>query len=210
MNEFFTLLVAAAVLSFIPLVKNPFTIIETFFHEFSHGLAAVVTLGKIHSIKLRFNGSGTCSTSGGWRHFVLISGYAGASIFGFLIYYIGMKVQQNQAEQFLYSMMIFFIFVTLMWVRNPTTLICMFLIGTIFYFPLRHELYQYTSLYLKFIGIYVCLSAVRAPLDLIDGKSEGDGAELFKITLLPEAVWIIAWVGFGAYCLYNIYLMSAI
>lgn len=209
MHEFFILLLTAGVLSFIPMVKTPLTIIETFFHEFSHGLAALVTFGKINNIKINLDGSGVCSTRGGLRHLILISGYAGASAFGFLIYYIGMLVEADQAQTFLYSMLIAFIFITLMWVRNITTLICMFMIISIFYFPLEHNLHQYTSMYLKFIGIYVCLSSVRAPLDLIDGKDEGDGAELFKITLLPEGVWILAWFSFGCYCLYNIYLLGA-
>lgn len=209
MNEFFILLISAAVLSFVPMVKTPLTIIETFFHELSHGLAAIITFGKIHNIKLNIDGSGVCTTSGGSRHIILLAGYAGASAFGFLIYYIGMLVEAEQAEQFLYGVMIMFIFVTLMWVRSIKTIFCIFMIATFFYFPLKHELYEYTSLYLKFIGIYVCFSAIRSPLDLIDGKSEGDGAELFKITLLPEAFWILCWVTFASYCLYNIYLLGA-
>lgn len=208
MYEFFILLSAAAVISFIPYIRHPFRTIETFFHELSHGLAAILTFGKIHRIKLNFDGSGECSTIGGSRHIILLSGYAGASAFGFLIYYIGTQIQLNQAETFLYSMLILFIFTTLMWVRNISTLICMLFIGILFYLPLKHELYEYTSIYLKFIGIYVCLSAVRAPLDLIDGLDVGDGAELFKITLLPEGIWIILWFAFGIYCLYNIYLIS--
>ena len=208
MHEFIILLISAAVLSFIPMIKTPLTIIETFFHEFSHGLAAIITLGKIDKIKLNIDGSGVCSTIGGWRHLILISGYAGASSFGFLIYYIGTLVQENQAEQLLYGILVMFIFVTLMWIRNITSLLCMFMIASIFYFPLKHELYEYTSLYLKFIGIYVCISAIRAPLDLIDGQDIGDGAELFKITLLPEAFWILVWVGYSAFCLYNIYLLG--
>lgn len=208
MNEFWGIFIVAGIISFIPIIKRPLTIIETFFHEFSHGLAAIITFGKIHNIRINIDGSGVCSTSGGLRLLILISGYAGASIFGFLIYYIGTQVQLNQAETFLYSMLIFFIFVTLMWVRNLSTLMCMVMIATIFYFPLKHELYQYTSLYLKFIGIYICISALKAPLDLIDGQSVGDGAELFKITLLPEFIWIISWVAFAGFCLYNIYLLS--
>lgn len=208
MSEFFILLLTAGVLSFIPIVKTPLTIIETFFHEFSHGLAALITFGKIKNIKININGSGLCTTQGGSRHLILLSGYAGASSFGFLIYYVGMLVKDDQAETFLYSMLIAFIFITLMWVRNITTLLCIIMIASVFYFPLKHELYEYTSIYLKFIGIYVCLSAVRAPLDLIDGLDEGDGAELFKITLLPEGVWILAWFIFGCYCLYNIYLLG--
>jgi hypothetical protein len=208
MYEFIILLSIAAVLSFIPVIRTPLTIIETFFHELSHGIAAIITFGKIKKIELETNGAGLCYTIGGWRHIVLLAGYLGASAFGFLIYYIGYNIQSHQAEPFLFGMLVMFIFVILMWVRNIKTLLCMIMIITIFYFPLKHELYEYTSMYLKFIGIYVCLSAVRAPLDLIDGQDIGDGAELYKITFLPEGIWIALWVAFGGYCLYNIYLLS--
>ncbi|HAG52651.1 MAG TPA: hypothetical protein DCL21_02580 [Alphaproteobacteria bacterium] len=208
MIEFLTLVAVAIALTFVPVINTPLKIIETFFHEFSHGLAAIVTFGKIHDIKINIDGSGVCTTSGGSRHLILVSGYLGAACFGYLIYYIAVQLQTNQAETFLYSMLIMFIFVILMWVRSITTLLCMLMIITIFYFPLKHELYQYTSLYLKFIGIYVCLSAIKSPLNLIDGKDIGDGADLFKITLIPEGVWIIGWVSFAAYCLYNIYLLN--
>lgn len=208
MSQFFTLLAVALVISFIPYINRPFKMIETFFHELSHGLAAVLTFGKIHDIKIKLDGSGLCTTSGGLRHLILISGYAGASSFGFLIYYIGTKIQTDQAEVFLYSMLIFFIFVTLMWVRNISTLFLMVVLGLIFYFPLKHEMFEYTSMYLKFLGIFICLNAIKSPLYLIDGQDIGDGAELFKITLLPEGVWIVAWFSYGIYLMYQIYLLS--
>jgi hypothetical protein len=208
MTQFFILLALAIVISFIPVINRPFKMIETFFHELSHGLAAVITFGKIHDIKIRLDGSGFCTTSGGWRHLILLAGYAGASSFGFLIYYIGTQIETNQAEVFLYSMMIFFIFVTLMWVRNLSTLFLMVILGLLFYFPLKHELFEYTSMYLKFLGIFICLNSIKSPLYLIDGQDIGDGAELFKITLLPEGVWIVLWFSYGLYLMYNIYLLS--
>jgi hypothetical protein len=210
MPEFFILLLLAIALSYISIINKPFTIIETFFHEFSHGLASVITFGKIKKIVLNIDGSGVCHTQGGWSHLILVSGYLGAAAFGLFIYCVGTLVQNNieQAQTFLYSIIIAFIFITLMWVRDLKTLMCMFMIGSIFYFPLNHQLYQYTAIFLKFIGIYVCLSAIKAPLYLIDGKSVGDGADLFKITLIPEFVWIGLWVAFASYCMYIIYLIS--
>lgn len=208
MQEFIILTTLALIVSFIPYIRAPFRTIETYFHELSHGLMAVFTFGKIHRIQLNFDGSGHCTTSGGFRIFVLLAGYTGASISGLLIYYIGTQIKVNEAESFLYAVLVLLIFSTLMWVRHIPTLICMILMGCLFYLPLKHELYEYTSIYLKFIGIYVCLSAVRSPLDLIDGQDIGDGAELFKCTLLPEGVWILAWVAFGSYCMYNIYYLS--
>lgn len=206
--EFYILLISAAVLSMIPIIKKPFLMVETFLHEMSHGLSTVILFGKIHRIHLRFDGSGDCYTSGGIRPITLFSGYTGASFFGLGLFYLGSILHTQHAEPILYSVMIFIIFASLMWARDIQTFICMYAIGSLFYFPLKHELFLYTSFYLKFIGMYVTLSAFRAPLDLIDGKSVGDGAELFKYTLLPEGVWILVWVLFGAFCIFEIYSIS--
>lgn len=208
MQEFYTLLIAAIIISKIPTLNIPFKTIETFFHEMSHALITFLTFGKIHRIHIQSDGTGYCELSGGIKLFSAFSGYIGASSAGVIIYYIGLILKTTQAEKFLYGFMVFIIFVTLRWARDFRTVISLILIGFLFYFPLKHELYAYTNIYLKFIGIYICLSAVWSPLHLIDGKREGDGAALFKITLIPEFIWIIVWVLYGLFCLYNIYLLS--
>jgi hypothetical protein len=208
MTEFYILLVLAIIVSFIPIINIPFKTVETFAHEMSHGLSAVLTFGKMHKLHINKDGSGHCLISGGIRFITLLAGYTGASTAGIVIYYIGTVLERGQAHGFLYGILIFLIFTTLMWVRDFSTLFCMILMGALFYLPLRYELIEYTSIYLKFIGIYVALSALRSPLHLIDGKDIGDGAELFKVTFLPEGVWIVAWVLYGLYCVYNIYIIA--
>ena len=39
--------------------------------------------------------------------------------------------------------------------------------------------------------------AVRAPLHLIDGEANGDGADLSRILWVPEGVWIALWFGWS-------------
>ena len=53
------------------------------------------------------------------------------------------------------------------------------------------------KLALKFIGIYVLLDAVRAPLYLIDGRNYGDGAQLAELTGIPEILWVSLWLVIG-------------
>ena len=61
---------------------------------------------------------------------------------------------------------------------------------------------EFDQFLMKFIGIYVLLDAVRAPLHLLDGRSIGDGADLAEITFIPEIVWVIFWLSCGLYGLY--------
>ena len=209
MNQEFIILTAlAALLSFVKSVRTPLELIATFFHELSHGIACILTFGKIERINLNGDGSGVCTTTGGFSIIILMAGYAGASAFGFLIYYAGKFAGIDSSEKIIYGLLTLIIFATLMWVRSIKTLLIMLIIGVVFYFPLKHDLYEYTSLYLKFIGIYIAISALKSPLDLIGAEREGDGYDLFKKTLIPEFIWILAWVGFGLYCLYNMYLLG--
>ena len=71
-----------------PYLGIPFNWLESFFHELSHGLAAIITGGKILQIELFSNGAGLCTTQGGIAFIIAFSGYAGAVGWGVLIYKI--------------------------------------------------------------------------------------------------------------------------
>lgn len=190
---FFIMLTVAIIISRTPL-KKPFLWLETFFHELSHGLAALFTFGWIHKIAIEFNGAGSCTTSGGWRIPILLAGYLGAVTWGGIIFIAGWKINTMNDVFFLHLLIGVLIVSTLLWVRDFKTLIIMCIMGGIFYLPTQATEPLIPSLFIEFLGIYVVQSAISAPLDLIDGKHVGDGAELQNITkILPEGFWILLW-----------------
>jgi hypothetical protein len=93
-HRFWIILFSAAVISQLPLIAIPFKWLETYFHEISHGLAAVATGGNIAKIELFPNGAGLCTTQGGSRFFISFMGYAGAAIWGTLIYLVASTHQR--------------------------------------------------------------------------------------------------------------------
>ena len=84
--EFILLMAVAVVVSYLPFVNWPFMWVQTFFHEISHGVAALITGGGIVRIELDLIGSGVCYTQGGVRFIVSIAGYAGAALSGMMFY----------------------------------------------------------------------------------------------------------------------------
>lgn len=56
-------------------VVLPVKYLTVFFHELSHGLAAVLTGGQIVRIELSRNLGGVCWTAGGIRFIVITAGY---------------------------------------------------------------------------------------------------------------------------------------
>jgi len=60
----------------------PLKILVVFFHELSHGLAAMATGGRIVQVQVDAKQGGMCLTEGGSRFVSLSAGYLGSLIFG--------------------------------------------------------------------------------------------------------------------------------
>ncbi|MDD3146729.1 MAG: M50 family metallopeptidase, partial [Candidatus Riflebacteria bacterium] len=58
----------------------PIKYLTVFFHELSHGLAAVLTGGSIVRIEVNANLGGVCWTAGGIRFIVISAGYLGSLV----------------------------------------------------------------------------------------------------------------------------------
>ncbi len=191
------MLTIAIVISRTPL-RYPFQWMETFFHEISHGIACILTFGRIHRITLEFNGAGCCSTYGGWRIPTLLAGYSGAVTWGAVIYLAGWSLSTNNDIFLLYFLIGTLGVATLLWVRNLKTLLIMIIMALIFWIPTLIPETNFPAYAIEFYGIYVVQSAISAPLNLIDGKHVGDGADLADITLIfPEGVWILGWLAYA-------------
>lgn len=75
----------------------PLRILVVFFHEMSHGLAAVLTGGGIQEIYLHPRAGGMCVTTGGIRFIVISAGYLGSLLWGGAILLLSRKPKQVNA-----------------------------------------------------------------------------------------------------------------
>jgi hypothetical protein len=195
---FFATLAFAVVLSLVPYVRVPFQWLETYFHELSHGLAALLTFGRLHRLRVAWNGAGLATTYGGWPLLILLAGYAGAVGWGMLIYFAGVYLGQQASFHILAGLIGLMVVSVLLWVRDFVTFIILGILSLLFWVPLLVPDLPIYKHVLQMIGMKVTLNAVKAPFDLIDGRHVGDGAELANRTLLiPEGVWIALWVLMG-------------
>lgn len=60
----------------------PFKLLAVFVHEMGHGSAAWLTCGKVKSINLNLDQSGTASYTGGIQWVVIPAGYVGGAFWG--------------------------------------------------------------------------------------------------------------------------------
>jgi hypothetical protein len=205
-------IVAAFVIDYLPLINLPFLWSETFFHEISHGLAAVLTGGTIHNISLNFDGSGVAKTIGGWGFLVSFSGYAGSALWGLLIYSISSALSQSKAKYIVGTVVVVLGMTLLLWARDLPTIIVLVVLLAMYVMPLVKSqwftgkwfsvLLLSEKVVIQLVGVFVMLDAIRSPLYLLDGRNLGDGATLAQLTWLPEFFWVTLWFAIAVGCLY--------
>ncbi|NOX43805.1 MAG: M50 family metallopeptidase [Gammaproteobacteria bacterium] len=186
--------IGAFVLSMIPIVHWPFSWLETYFHEITHGLAAVLSGGSIERIALHFNGSGLCYTRGGWQPLVTFAGYVGAVGWGAIIY-LGARASGTASRWLGIAILCMIVISGILYARDIITIVIMLIITAALYVSFRYVTGNIFSRFMEFAGVYVMVSAARAPLNLIDGRHYGDGATLSNVTWLPEIFWTLIWCG---------------
>jgi hypothetical protein len=208
-TRFILLVVCALLLSAFPIIHYPFGWFETFFHELSHGLVALISGGKLHRIELNFDGSGLCTTAGGAELLILFAGYAGSAIWGSLVYLSVSKNKAYHAKAISVFLSALILLVAILWARDLITFVILGVIGSLFVFAYRYGSGQTTQLIIEFLAIYIVLDAIRSPLHLLDGRSIGDGSELAQITRIPEIFWVAIWFLLACGCLYFLFKKSS-
>ncbi len=201
-------IIAAFILDYIPLLNLPFLWSQTFFHEISHGLSALLTGGKIHFINLHFNGSGLCTTSGGIHFIVAFSGYAGSAIWGMLIYRFAGALSPSNTKIMAAIMVTMLVITIILWARDLSTLTILLVLLLTYSLPLYRSLWLSVRSFIQLVGIYVLLESIRSPLYLLDGRDLGDGAALAKISWIPEIIWVGLWFVIALSCLLSLWQSS--
>lgn len=203
--SFFGLIALALAASYTPVVNWPLEWMETFFHEISHGLMALATGGGIDRIELHLRGSGLCYTMGGSRFFVGFAGYAGAVLWGALLYVAAGAANPRLARTLVALLGMLVVTVGLLWVRDLISVFILAVILGIVGAAYAAGRYDLSRLIVRFIALYVMLSAARTPLVLIDGLGIGDGHALATLTGVPELVWVLIWEAIAVLALWLVY-----
>lgn len=198
--QLYFLLVAAIIIRQIPFASIPLNWLETYFHEISHGLAAVLTGGSIVNIQLFPNGSGLCTSQGGLTFLISFMGYAGATLWGWFIFKLA-NSHQRMAQIFSALMIALLIASIILWARDLLTIIILSALAILFLFTIKMTRLYYVQLTLKFFGLSILLNSLMSPTYLFDGRSKGDGAALSAMTMVPEFVWVLTWCAIALFAL---------
>lgn len=197
-HQFWLFLASAFIVHQIPLVSIPFKWLESYFHEISHGIAALVSGGSIVKIQLFANGAGLCTTQGGSRFLISFMGYAGATLWGALIYTLA-KSHQRVALVSSAILLAMISLTILLWARDLLTVIILLMLIVLFALPFKLRKQQYLQSLLQFSGVIVLLNSFYSPFHLLSGRAMGDSHSLSDLTFIPSIVWVAIWVVFALF-----------
>lgn len=188
------LLVLALLIAWVPVLSNFLSWQMTFFHEISHGLAALLTGGRILGIELHFAGSGLCQVSGGLRWLVYLSGYLGATFWGLLVYFSADAIP----KKYRYCLACFLVFIltvsSVLYARDFQSLIILLAISIWYSAAIKFRDKLPLNFFLKLSGLYIILDAVRAPTYLFGHPGPNDAVGLAAQTGWPAFFWISLWL----------------
>ena len=204
--QLYFLLIAAIIIRQIPIVSIPLNWLESYFHEISHGIAALVTGGEIMRIQLFANGAGLCTTRGGLSFVISFFGYAGATFWGWLLFKLANSHQRT--AQVVSGLMIVLLLASLIFVRDLLTIIIISSLAVMFVFTIKMRRLYTLQLLLKFFGLSILLNSLFSPTYLFDGRDLGDGAALASMTMVPELVWVLLWCVLAVAALYSLIKMN--
>lgn len=78
-------------------VPNPVKLLAVTFHEVSHGIAAILTGGRVFGFAIAPDGGGVTLGIGGSMPVILLAGYIGSSFWGIALYYISVRWKPTSA-----------------------------------------------------------------------------------------------------------------
>ena len=195
------LIVAALILARLPYIGHLLDWQMTFFHEISHGLAALLTGGDIVRIELHFSGSGLCRYCGGLSWLVFLAGYAGASLWGLFIYLLAEAVPQRFSH-FWAGLLAALLGVSgALYARDAQSWLILLVLALFYALAVWFRDRLPLKVLLKIAGLALILNALEAPLALFGLQGRGDAAELAALTGIPALFWIIIWLATACGCL---------
>lgn len=187
-------LMAATLLLWNTPVVYPVKLFVVLLHELSHGLAAVITGGRIVKIEITADQGGLCATAGGWQLLVLAAGYLGSILWGGLILLVASRTKFDKYLSLFIGGAV--LVITLLFIRN----LFGFVYGVVFglamgaiglFLPLAVN-----DFILKYIGLTSMLYAIFDIKDDLISRNiaESDASRMGQMLFGNSLFWGVIWI----------------
>lgn len=176
----------------------PLKLLVVFFHELSHGAAAILTGGSIDTISVNFQQGGEAWTRGGSRFLILTAGYLGSLLIGAALLLAALRAKADRA--ILGGLGVLTLVVLVLYVRDiPTAIICA-ATGVALLAAARYLRTQICDLILRVIGLS---SLIYVPYDIFDDTLRRSSLQSDARMLAEEIggttmMWGVLWLAISA------------
>lgn len=174
----------------------PLRIFVVLLHEVSHGLAAVLTGGRIVSIELSPLEGGLCTTAGGWPFAVSSAGYLGSALFGAFFLVLGFRARPRAHRAATGILGVALVALSLVYVRSAFGFFYGLVAGAAFLAVSRWLPEGASSFVLRLLGV---TSLLYAPWDIVSdlilrSVPASDASSMARMTGIPAVAWGVLWL----------------
>ena len=174
----------------------PLKLVVVLLHEISHGIAAVLTGGRVLEIQVAQGEAGHCITQGGNGPLIYSAGYLGSLLFGVTLLLLATRTRTEQSVSALMGVLLIGVAVALIpWEANRFGKVFGALTGGLFItLAVMPRIWPATAL--RIVAITSCLYAiVDIKSDVLDRPGAvSDATRLASVTPLSATTWGAAWI----------------
>ena len=180
----------------------PIKLFAVLMHEFSHGIATILTGGRIASIEINAHLGGQCLSNGGNIYAIAFAGYLGSMFWGALLFYSSYNYKAGiWITTFIAIMILIF---AILYVNGTFGILSASAFAVLLFISptLLNRILNYY--FMKFLGLICCLYViVDIKEDLITlTYRETDAQLLANLTNFPSIFWGILWLVISVTILY--------
>lgn len=186
----------------------PLKILTVFFHEISHGLAAVLTGGSIVSLTFHSNQGGLAQAAGGSSFLMLNAGYLGSLLWGCGLILLSSYTRRNRTVSLLLGVALAAI--TVFYVRNAFGFVFGLGAAAAFVAAAVKLSESANDFLIKVVGVTSALYVIPDIYsDVVTRACWSDATMLAAKTGVPRVVWGVGWIAVSAGMLWQTLRLAA-
>lgn len=189
----------------------PAKLLTVFFHELSHGIAAILTGGHILRITLNMQQGGVCYFTGGWFLITATAGYLGSLLWGSGILLASLKkgISRGLTE----GIAVLLLIAAALWMRDFQALTITITTAFALIFVAAKLKEVYCDIFLKYISLISCFYVIfDIKDDLLDRSIPASDAYQISARIFPGFMTSIGsyiigllWMATAIFILYKVF-----